>query len=1551
MANEVKFTLAMDGGAAVVTDLDQVGRKLIDVNTKIKDAGSGADAFGGSMRTVGSQLRGFGGDVNDAKGSVDSLAHGLKSAFIGSSVAVGLIGLKNTMMDFTQSMVQAQIQVDQLRNGLNFAVGRNKAASELNFIRESSRALGLEFVSTSQQYMKLAASARGTSLEGQKVHDVFTAVAQASTVMGLSAEQTSGALLSISQMISKNTIMSEELKGQLGERLPGAFQIAARSMGVTTEQLNKMLETGQVVAGDFLPRFAQQLSQEVAPEVNAASMSMQASVNRLANSWTSLKQAMVEGGMGKSIASGMTSLSRSVDGVAESMKDAKAQGAGFITQFADMAGGALAIMIPFVDAPRSFNGHLRDAEQELEVLQKKLAAVPDNIYLKSETYQAQLYVKELRAIKKAKDDLNPDYASPAEDRRFALSADAYREKEKVKKTYDDLLQNLSGVGSKFQEHLSQLKAGFDAGHVGHAKYVADVKTLIEKEGGIRKEAAKTRSEADKGLATYNDLVAKSAGLNANFTEEWNKLTAAQKGGKISIDQLTIAQAQLLKEQTFAKDATKALTDAEREQEKVTTLLFAVGQKEIDQIDAKIKKQIETNEQIGLTAAQVLGLNSVRQEQSALADEEYAQALRNAAVYAGEYKDAYLQYANALELAAKKRRELSVLDAAGGEKKAAAEAMKEWQKAADKINDSITDALMRGFESGKGFAESLRDTVINMFKTMVLRPTVSAIVNPVTQGITGAFQSAGASMVGSATGSFGAGSLFSAAGMTALGESFGASAMATMTGSSFANASIVGQFAGGGAAGTGIASTLGAAMPYIAAAVLAYELLNGSDAVSSSDSGRARIDYTSSGVGGPVYSTTGSAEQIEKMALATNGLAKSYFDTAKALGIAAIKGAFEVGTNTGREGENPMTVLGANVGSKSFSSGEFSSADTAAYSLAASRAVFAALQGSDLPSYLSKAFNGLAAEAMSQEQITGTLAYAASLKQVRDALLETREPMAVLQSNVDQAFATLSTTSDTFKNDFVAALDGGISPEKLAQWQSLQTAMTDLAALAEKDAQAKEVEAKAKREILKKEEDLFTSWTQKLAVLQGTTTERKLALEADLANATGIVTKAVINRVYALEDEKTALEAMADAAVIASDKIKAAAEVYKQAAAERLSAVTSTASDAYAGLERAVAAQRAQEQAATEAQKVIATAAFTSQNELYQTQLDKTKASLDAVGNSVGKLKSLSGSLKSTLDAMRITGSDSAYRAAAQAQIKAAVATARSGGGLPMDGQLQSALATVSKPSEQLFSTFQDYARDFYKTANDISALSELTDAQLNTDEITQALLKEQVDLIGDQQRTLKDGFRAQVSTLDSILANAKKQLDAANGLDTRVLSVTDALAELNTAIDKLSGTRASQGLATTAGVADGRATAIKDYITSAMGSGLSGSALANTIAAKAKEVGTTEGEIARAIGWDIAKVREFFAGAGIPQFAVGTDYLPRDTLAMLHEGEQVVPKAYNPNAPGNSNADTAAALRALADRLDRIEANTRATAGHTAGTDRKLARVIPGNALITEVAA
>ena len=109
-----------------------------------------------------------------------------------------------------------------------------------------------------------------------------------------------------------------------------------------------------------------------------------------------------------------------------------------------------------------------------------------------------------------------------------------------------------------------------------------------------------------------------------------------------------------------------------------------------------------------------------------------------------------------------------------QREAASSAAKEWARSAEKIGDSITDALMRGFESGKGFAESLRDTVVNMFKSMVLKPVISAIVSPISGAISGAVGGAlGLGAASAAAGGLSAGAGAGIAGAGLLGGAFGA----------------------------------------------------------------------------------------------------------------------------------------------------------------------------------------------------------------------------------------------------------------------------------------------------------------------------------------------------------------------------------------------------------------------------------------------------------------------------------------------------------------------------------------------------------------------------------------------------------------------------------------------------------------------------------------------------------------------------------------------------------------------------------------------------------
>jgi hypothetical protein len=71
-----------------------------------------------------------------------------------------------------------------------------------------------------------------------------------------------------------------------------------------------------------------------------------------------------------------------------------------------------------------------------------------------------------------------------------------------------------------------------------------------------------------------------------------------------------------------------------------------------------------------------------------------------------------------------------------------------QEIARDINKSLTDALLRGFESGKGFAKNFRDTLINMFKTLVLQPAISFLID--SSGITKLLGGLGAAFSGTAS---------------------------------------------------------------------------------------------------------------------------------------------------------------------------------------------------------------------------------------------------------------------------------------------------------------------------------------------------------------------------------------------------------------------------------------------------------------------------------------------------------------------------------------------------------------------------------------------------------------------------------------------------------------------------------------------------------------------------------------------------------------------------------------------------------------------------------
>lgn len=244
----------------------------------------------------------------ELKKSTDGLLS-MKSAAGALSGVLATVGIGALAKD----CIDAALKVQKLETSFRSVSGTN-AAREMAFVREEANRLGLDIGTAAGEYGKLAAAAKGTALEGEETRRIFSALSEASTALGLSADETGGALNAVQQMISKGKVSTEELRQQLGERLPGAFQVAARAMGVTTAELDKMLEQGQVTADDFLPKLAAALHDTYGVAAVEASQEGRSAINRFNNELLQTKAAV-----GESLMPAFTDLLKGMKPIAEGL--------------------------------------------------------------------------------------------------------------------------------------------------------------------------------------------------------------------------------------------------------------------------------------------------------------------------------------------------------------------------------------------------------------------------------------------------------------------------------------------------------------------------------------------------------------------------------------------------------------------------------------------------------------------------------------------------------------------------------------------------------------------------------------------------------------------------------------------------------------------------------------------------------------------------------------------------------------------------------------------------------------------------------------------------------------------------------------------------------------------------------------------------------------------------------------------------------------------------------------------------------------------------------
>jgi len=274
-------------------------KKLLDLiasekasNTEIRNAQREFDVLDKKVRKADNAAGDFGKTVGNYKTAFSGLSN-LMGAFGIVGGITGAVMLGKSIYETTKQ-IQAQEIALKMLSETEETYSKNK-----EFLTRITEQYGLELMTTTNAYKNYFASAKTSVEEGKLAFSdmqmIFEKVSKSSSTLGLSVEQQEGAFLALSQMLSKGTVQSEELRGQLGERLPGAFEVMAKALNVSTMELGEMLKKGEVLAADVLPKFAIAYEKAIGADQIERVETLAAAENRAANKWTYFVDSLNEG--------------------------------------------------------------------------------------------------------------------------------------------------------------------------------------------------------------------------------------------------------------------------------------------------------------------------------------------------------------------------------------------------------------------------------------------------------------------------------------------------------------------------------------------------------------------------------------------------------------------------------------------------------------------------------------------------------------------------------------------------------------------------------------------------------------------------------------------------------------------------------------------------------------------------------------------------------------------------------------------------------------------------------------------------------------------------------------------------------------------------------------------------------------------------------------------------------------------------------------------------------------------------------------------------------
>jgi tape measure domain-containing protein len=239
----------------------------------------------GELKKVNTELTKTGKDGADGIKQVSKEVNNLTSlAKGGAGILAGFFAI-GQIQAFAKEIIDVTAKYQQFQKAIDFATGSSEnGAKAFKFLQETAQKYGLDLRALTEGYKGFSASSNlaGTSLN--ETNRQFLAVSKAASALGLDSQRTGLVLNGLSQIASKGVVSMEELRQQIGDSLPGALGIAARSMNMTTQAFIKFVSDGKLASADFLPRFATELEKTFGPSAEKNLNNLTATQNRFNSS-------------------------------------------------------------------------------------------------------------------------------------------------------------------------------------------------------------------------------------------------------------------------------------------------------------------------------------------------------------------------------------------------------------------------------------------------------------------------------------------------------------------------------------------------------------------------------------------------------------------------------------------------------------------------------------------------------------------------------------------------------------------------------------------------------------------------------------------------------------------------------------------------------------------------------------------------------------------------------------------------------------------------------------------------------------------------------------------------------------------------------------------------------------------------------------------------------------------------------------------------------------------------------------------------------------------